>query len=567
MARLSISDDLSLPLDTATHTLALLAKKGAGKTYTSAVMIEEMLKARKYPCVTIDPLGVYWGLRSSSDGASEGLPVLIAGGKHGDLPLEESAGAVIADLVIGEQTSAVLDLSALGSKAAENRFMLTFLERLYRRNESPVHLIVDEADMFAPQKPRKDDSGPKLLGLMEDIVRRGRAKGIGITLISQRPAVLNKNVLTQVDCLIVLRLVAPQDQDALLDWVERHAEVSQADAFMKSLAALPTGTAWVWSPEWLEVFQQVKIRQRETFDSSRTPKVGEKYIEPKALAEVDLGAWRDKMAATIERAKADDPRELRKQVADLKKQLSTKTPTAVDDSTIERAVAEVRRGYEKIIADYKRTISLAENEIEGGQKDIEAARLRLLSITGYEHNPPKAGVAQSVEHRFRKPEVARSTRVASSNGNGHLPIGEKKILTALIQYSRDVSRESLTVLTGYKRSSRDAYIQRLREKGYVESDGGMVIATEAGVTALPDVDPLPTGEALRDWHLQRLPIGERVILEELIRAYPKAISRDDLTESTEYKRSSRDAYLQRLAARMLVDRDHGGIKASDELFE
>jgi len=115
--------------------------------------------------------------------------------------------------------------------------------------------------------------------------------------------------------------------------------------------------------------------------------------------------------------------------------------------------------------------------------------------------------------------------------------------------------------------SRDAYIQRLREKGYVDADAGVVVATDAGIAALPEIEPLPTGEALQDWHLSRLPIGEKVILEELIRAYPKAISRDDLTESTEYKRSSRDAYLQRLAARMLVVRDHGGIKASDELFE
>ena len=37
---------------------------------------------------------------------------------------------------------------------------------------------------------------------MEDLVRRGRARGLGITLITQRPAVLNKDVLTQVDGIL-----------------------------------------------------------------------------------------------------------------------------------------------------------------------------------------------------------------------------------------------------------------------------------------------------------------------------------------------------------------------------
>ena len=46
---------------------------------------------------------------------------------------------------------------------------------------------------------------------MQDIVRRGRKKGIGCTLITQRPAVLSKDVLTQCEVLCVLRLVHPVD--------------------------------------------------------------------------------------------------------------------------------------------------------------------------------------------------------------------------------------------------------------------------------------------------------------------------------------------------------------------
>src|SRR5207253_4107504 len=60
-----------------------------------------------------------------------------------------------------------------------------------------------------PQRPFKGEE--RLLGSFEDIVRRGRARGLGVTLITQRAAVISKNVLTQTEVLVCLRVMAPQD--------------------------------------------------------------------------------------------------------------------------------------------------------------------------------------------------------------------------------------------------------------------------------------------------------------------------------------------------------------------
>jgi DNA helicase HerA-like ATPase len=78
--------------------------------------------------------------------------------------------------------------------------MTAFLEALYRLKareqfRTPVMLITDEADAIAPQRPMEGEE--RMLGAMEDIVRRGGQRGIGCMLITQRTAVLNKNVLTQ----------------------------------------------------------------------------------------------------------------------------------------------------------------------------------------------------------------------------------------------------------------------------------------------------------------------------------------------------------------------------------
>jgi plasmid stabilization system protein ParE len=158
---------------------------------------------------------------------------------------------------------------------------------------------------------------------MEDIVRRGRKRGIGCTLITQRPAVLNKNVLTQCEVLVALRLVHPKDIDAIEEWVNVHADPDTAKEMIDSLPSLAVGEAWFWSPGWGDLFQRVKVRHRETFDSGATPKAGEAPKRPKHLAEIDLAALGEQIKATVEKAKADDPKELRRQIAELKKQLAS----------------------------------------------------------------------------------------------------------------------------------------------------------------------------------------------------------------------------------------------------
>ena len=105
--------------------------------------------------------------------------------------------------------------------------------------------------------------------------------------------------------------------------------------------------------------------------------------------------------------------------------------------------------------------------------------------------------------------------------------GELRILTAIAQHAEGVDREQPSVLTGYKRSSRDAYLQRLRAAGQINEQGDRLTATNAGVASLGDsFAPLPTTTSRGQYWLERLPGGERTILEALLRQYPTAIERD-----------------------------------------
>lgn len=578
-----IARDLVLPDELVTQAVGVLAKRRAGKSYLARRLVEQLHHAGQQ-VVIIDPKGDWWGVRAAADGKSAGMPITILGGERGDVPLEAGAGELVAHLVVEERVSALLDLSMLRKREVAV-FMAAFLETLYRLKareiyRTPVMLVIDEADAIAPQKPQPGEE--RMLGAAEDIVRRGGQRGIGCTMITQRAAVLNKNVLTQVQVLVTLCTIAPQDLKAVREWVDVHGTVEQRGTLMGALPALPVGDAWVWSPGWPTndgLFQRVHVLPIETFDSGATPKPGQKRTEPKTMADVDFDALRRKMAETIERAKADDPKTLRARIRDLERELGD--ARAAGASVDPDALAELRReatdaANERLGELIEGVRSAAVDQMEQLARDFDAlaksAIDRLCTELGERAvihpapiSPREAAKRALVQHVV--PRVVRVDRGAPPAEGSTLAKGERVCLIAIAQTKDGASREYVTVMTGYKRSTRDAYIQRLRIAGLVE-DRGQIYATAEGRAALgDDYEPLPTGAALRTWWLEQLPDGERACLQVLIEAHPDPVARDAVGEATGYKRSTRDAYLQRLGTRRLVeDGGRGMVRAAALLF-
>src|SRR5437868_2566345 len=56
MTDLHLASDFAIPADAVTQTFAILSKRGAGKTYTASVFVEELLKAGLH-AVVVDPVG------------------------------------------------------------------------------------------------------------------------------------------------------------------------------------------------------------------------------------------------------------------------------------------------------------------------------------------------------------------------------------------------------------------------------------------------------------------------------------------------------------------------------
>lgn len=329
---LQLAAGTNLPLATVTGTLAILGIRGSGKTNTAVVLAEELLDQGQQ-VVVIDPTDVWWGLKSSKDGNAAGYPVVILGGKHGDIPMNAEDGATVADFIVEERASVILSMRHFESRADARRFVTDVCNRMYHRKgeteyETPLHLIIDEASMFVPQKVTGELA--HVVGAIQRLVRQGRASGFGVSLIDQRAATVNKDVLTQSEILVCHRTTSPQDRDALQAWIEAHDTAGHGKQFLQSLASLPRGTAWLWSPSWLDIFEKVAVRERKTFDSSRTPAPGEIIAKPKKLAEIDLTRLKGKLAESLERAKADDPTVLRARIKELEK--AARSPHALAPS-------------------------------------------------------------------------------------------------------------------------------------------------------------------------------------------------------------------------------------------
>lgn len=578
---LRIAGGLALPLDAVTQTFGILARKGAGKTYTAAVFAEELIGAG-LPVVILDPLGAFWGLRSSDDGEKAGLPVTILGGEHGDVPLDPHAGKVIADLVVEQPGAYILDLSAFESNAAQDRFVTDFAERLYRlkaADRAPLHLIVDEADSFAPQRPMPGQQ--RMLGAFEAIVRRGRIRGLGVTLITQRPAALNKNVLTQVECLIVLQVTGPQDRKAIDEWVAGNGTKEQRDELVASLASLPRGRAWFWSPSWLDVFVQAQVRLRHTFDSSKTPEPGE-IIEPKRMAPVDIERLRERMAAAIAKAEADDPKKLRVQIHALEEQLAQRPKEHVVETVVERVEVPVLNGQveelERVVDRFMHVgKSLSQTAVVLGQIGGDLVTVG-ASITAAIDRVTAAPAPAKVRERPVqmaippaptpiRPTTPAEYRVPTST----LRPTERAILSVLAQWPEGRTQKQVATLTGYSPKSGGFFgaLSTLRKLDAIEGSVAGLRITEAGRGIIgDDYDPLPTGDALREHWYAKLPKAEATILRALVEAFPASLSQEELAERTGYSGTSGGFFgaLAKLRTIELISGGKPALRANEDLF-
>lgn len=553
MTGLRVAEDVYLPLDIITSSNGILAKKGAGKTSAAVVLLEEMHQVG-VPVIVVDPKGDWYGVRTSADGRSPGLPIPILGGRHGDIPLDATAGELVADLLVDRQLSAILDVSEF-TKAEQRRFLRAFGDRFYRRaDRTPTHFILEECHEYLPQQVRGENAA--LVETWQRIVKQGRFKGLGVTMASQRSAAVNKDVLTQIDNLFVLRTTAPQDRDAIKAWIDIHAD---SKTILAELPTLQTGECWLWQPERGEPIK-FRFRRRHTFDAGTTPQVGELLSIPArtTLADVDLAALATALAPT--RTTGDDlVAQLRDELTRLRRELAVAKNAPPREKVVERIV-EIPASVDPKIVDGLRHV-LAEL----------AAVVHSLAEPQPAQTAPAAPEAVSHRHPEEPAQPSAVDPAASAGSTTKLRSGAHRMVVALAQMAPlRLTKSQWGTVSHLKTSGGtwSTYLSDIRRAGFVDENSAGYTLTDAGFDYL-GARPAPlTPSELQDHYRGILRRGAATMLDALIDAYPDPLSREALGAAAEISTSGGtfSTYLSDLTRNGLARKTDGGVIATEILI-
>lgn len=102
----------------------------------------------------------------------------------------------------------------------------------------PFFMVIEEAHNFAPER----SFGGEVVSsqILRNVASEGRKFGLGLCMVTQRPARLDKNVLSQCNSQIILKLSNPNDITAVANSIESFTENMKDD-----LKSLPVGNAIV----------------------------------------------------------------------------------------------------------------------------------------------------------------------------------------------------------------------------------------------------------------------------------------------------------------------------------
>jgi uncharacterized protein len=256
MSVLSIDSSDMLQLQTQTlvgRNIAVLGITGSGKTNTAAVLIEELLLSG-LPLTIVDIEGEYWGLK-------EKFEVLVAGrSPHSELDVSPNNAAQLAEISVKRSISVILDLSDF-TQEETSEFLIQYFSSLWNACSSakqPYQIVLEEAHEFVPQ-----GMNSPLKQILTRIALRGRKRGLGIILISQRSAKVEKDVLTQASLLFLHRVVHPIDLKVYKDLIPLSAP--QVEEMIRKLQ--PGEAVVIYNHQ----AQTINIRLRHTFHVGSTP--------------------------------------------------------------------------------------------------------------------------------------------------------------------------------------------------------------------------------------------------------------------------------------------------------
>ncbi|ELZ96609.1 ATP-binding protein [Haloferax sulfurifontis] len=373
---LDSAGEVSLPVvEVLTGRGFITGKSGSGKSNTASVVVEELL-AGDYPVLIVDTDGEYWGLK-------EEFEVLHVGAdSECDLQVGPEHAEKIASLALEQNIPIILDVSGYLDESEANALVREVASNLFameKKLKRPFLMLVEEVHEYIPEKGGLGDVGKMLI----KIGKRGRKHGLGLVGISQRPADVKKDFITQCDWLVWHRLTWDNDTKV----VRRVVGSDAADA----VEDLADGEAFVQADFLGEDLQRVQIRRKRTYDAGATPDLGDferpelKAVSADLVDELEAisereAKRRDRVAQLEDQLEArestiDDLRDELQQardMSDMADQFSQALLAAAGDG--DSGTVAIEEKVEEIREEKNRRIAELEQEAERLREDLRETR-------------------------------------------------------------------------------------------------------------------------------------------------------------------------------------------------
>lgn len=178
--------------------------------------------------------------------------------------------------------AAVIDMTGILPELQSmivSRLLTDIFEARKRRMISPGMVVIEEAHNYIPERGTGNAASTNIV---RTIAAEGRKFGLGLMVISQRPARVDKNVISQCNTQIIMRVTNPNDLKALSKGLEgMTAELEE------EIKRLPAGVAMLVSNE-IERPITVNVRPRKSRHGGVSTQI---VIKEDALPAAGKSSW------------------------------------------------------------------------------------------------------------------------------------------------------------------------------------------------------------------------------------------------------------------------------------
>jgi uncharacterized coiled-coil DUF342 family protein len=229
-------------------------KSGSGKSNTGGVVCEQLLE-RDHPLLIVDIEGEYYSLKEKYEVLHVGADDEV------DLRVGPEHAEKLASLALEQRVPIVLDVSGYLDDDVRDELVYEVANHLFAMEKTlrdPFLLVVEEIHEFVPEQGSLGEVGKQLIR----IAKRGRKRGLGILGMSQRPANVKKDYITQADWLIWHRLTWSNDTKVVRKVLGNEYE--------DAVEGLADGEGFLIA-DWEDTIRRVQFNRKETFDAGATP--------------------------------------------------------------------------------------------------------------------------------------------------------------------------------------------------------------------------------------------------------------------------------------------------------